>query len=184
MSASRKVLLYYAGYHEWATSRLVSAVQTHLTPEQIEADAGLFFRSVRGTLNHMYMADALWYHRLSSDPKVPPVNCGMESYWGKPPAAWEGYSQASHASVLLLKQSKLWRPLVTALTEIDDERVVSFLDTKGKVVEGSPVVPCLMHVFNHATHHRGQLHAAMTRFGIPEPFVLDMPAMPKTLFKL
>jgi len=187
MSKSRGVLLYYAGYHEWATSRVLSAITSQLTAEQIEADSGLFFRSIRGTLNHLYLAEALWYHRLcQGTADIPSPLHGTEKYWGKAAEEWEAYSQAHNATILLAKQSKLWRPLVHSLTEKpdDDARTCSYLDTKGNLTKGRPVVPCLMHIFNHATHHRGQIHAAMTRFGIQEPFVLDMPAMPDHLFKI
>jgi uncharacterized damage-inducible protein DinB len=32
-----------------------------------------------------------------------------------------------------------------------------------------PFAPTLVHVFNHATHHRGQITAALTMLGQPGP---------------
>lgn len=38
-----------------------------------------------------------------------------------------------------------------------------------------PVAGVLAHLFNHQTHHRGQAHALVTRFGGPEAGpVLDL----------
>jgi uncharacterized damage-inducible protein DinB len=36
-----------------------------------------------------------------------------------------------------------------------------------------PVAPVLAHLFNHQTHHRGQVHAILTSLGKPS-VVLDM----------
>jgi uncharacterized damage-inducible protein DinB len=32
-----------------------------------------------------------------------------------------------------------------------------------------PLLPTLLHVFNHGTHHRGQISAALTALGRPAP---------------
>jgi uncharacterized damage-inducible protein DinB len=37
---------------------------------------------------------------------------------------------------------------------------------------------CVAHFFNHQTHHRGQVHAMLTRARLPAP-VTDIPFMPE-----
>jgi uncharacterized damage-inducible protein DinB len=32
-----------------------------------------------------------------------------------------------------------------------------------------PLVPVLIHFFNHQTHHRGQVHCLLTGFGLDAP---------------
>jgi hypothetical protein len=46
----------FAGYNAWANERLYASVAT-LPVEAFEADHGAFFRSLRGTLNHLLVTD-------------------------------------------------------------------------------------------------------------------------------
>ncbi|HJV61205.1 MAG TPA: DinB family protein, partial [Albitalea sp.] len=68
-----------------------------------------------------------------------------------------------------------WLPLIEGW---DDARFAGTLDystTKG-VPTSLPFAPTLGHVFNHGTHHRGQITAALTALGHDGP-VLDLVAM-------
>jgi uncharacterized damage-inducible protein DinB len=68
-----------------------------------------------------------------------------------------------------------WSGLVTAM---DDERLASdlaFTMTSGQA-RVLPVAAALLHVFNHGTHHRGQVTAALSAMG-QEYAPLDMPLM-------
>ena len=42
-----------------------------------------------------------------------------------------------------------------------------------------PMQTCVVHFFNHQTHHRGQVHAMLTAAGAKAP-VTDIPFMPET----
>src|SRR5437764_366929 len=43
---------------------------------------------------------------------------------------------------------------------------VVYSDTKGFPVTVENVGACILHAFNHQTHHRGQVSAAVTQFGV------------------
>ena len=61
-----------------------------------------------------------------------------------------------------------WQALIASL---DDTRFAGTLDyttTRG-IAQSLPFAPTLGHVFNHATHHRGQITAAITAMGYPCP---------------
>jgi len=42
----------------------------------------------------------------------------------------------------------------------------------------TPVWQCVTHMFNHQTHHRGQVHAMLTQAGLEAP-VTDLLFMPE-----
>ncbi|SDG01969.1 DinB family protein [Sulfitobacter delicatus] len=42
-----------------------------------------------------------------------------------------------------------------------------------------PMAECILHFFNHQTHHRGQVHAMLTAAGHEAP-VTDLIFMPET----
>ena len=68
----------------------------------------------------------------------------------------------------LVEAAERWQPFVESC---DDARFAGTLDytsTKG-VAQSLPFAATLGHVFNHGTHHRGQITAAITAMGHPCP---------------
>jgi methylglutaconyl-CoA hydratase len=63
-AALRGYFASLARYHAWATAQLYEHVD-RLPDADYRKDAGLFFKSVRGTLNHLLVADALWFPRFA-----------------------------------------------------------------------------------------------------------------------
>ena len=60
-------LLTLADYHAWAFAVLYDALLP-LSDEQYRADCGLFFRSIHRTLNHLLVADHVWFGRFAGAP--------------------------------------------------------------------------------------------------------------------
>ncbi len=46
---------------------------------------------------------------------------------------------------------------------------ITYLNSSGNTLADKPLAPILAHVFNHSTHHRGQISAALTSLGLPAP---------------
>lgn len=68
MSTAHWIML--AGYNTWANVRLYGAVRA-LPAETFRAEAGAFFGSLRGTLNHLLVADRIWMKRLTGEGDAP-----------------------------------------------------------------------------------------------------------------
>ncbi len=152
----RDHLATMARYDLWATTRLLDACDA-LTDDAYRRDTGVFFKSVHRTLNHLLLTGGLiWYVRFAE---------------GRSPSyALDLEVEADRARLRqrLLDASRAWQPFIAGLT---DERLAGRLDYQR--LDGTPVslpfAATLAHVFNHGTHHRGQVSAALTMLGRPAP---------------
>ncbi len=145
-----------ARYNVWATHRLLDAVKK-LSDEEYRRDVGLFFKSIHGTLNHMLVGEhMLWYPRfakglspqLALNEEIEPVR--------------ERLAQALRGG------SGNWKPLIESIPVERYEGKLAYTTTTGQAVS-LPFAATLAHVFNHGTHHRGQITAALTALKQPCP---------------
>jgi uncharacterized damage-inducible protein DinB len=145
-----------ARYQVWVTHRLLEAV-SRVSDADYRRDVGLFFKSIHGTLNHMLVAEhLLWYPRfakgaspvLALDAEIEPER--------------ERLAQA------LKGGSANWAPLIGTWSAERFDGHLDYQTSKG-VPQSLPFAATLAHVFNHATHHRGQITAALTVMGHAAP---------------
>ncbi|MDQ6638678.1 MAG: DinB family protein [Pseudomonadota bacterium] len=145
-----------ARYHAWATGRLYEHVD-RLSEADYRKDAGLFFKSVHGTCNHLLVAEhALWLPRFAD---------GISN---KVALAAELESDRAALRERLLAAVARWQTLIASFDAARFAGTLDYTTTKG-VAQSLPFAPTLGHVFNHATHHRGQITAAITAMGYPCP---------------
>jgi uncharacterized damage-inducible protein DinB len=149
-----------AKYNAWANQRLYRMAAA-LPDELYRRDAGVYFKSLHATLNHLLTADRIWMQRLTG----------------------EGDHPTRLDSVLFDDL-----PSLTAARQKEDERIISFMNGAAEssfeegldyqTLKGVPhrqtLAEILAHLFNHQTHHRGQAHAILTRLGVTEPEPFDL----------
>lgn len=145
-----------ARYNVWATARVLGAA-TALPDEAYRRDAGLFFKSIHGTLNHLFVGEhLLWFRRFDEgiSPKLA-LDAEVES-------------DRAQLAKRLRDGAVRWAPLIA---EWPTERFNGTLDytTMRGTAASLPFAATLAHVFNHGTHHRGQITAALTALGQPCP---------------
>jgi uncharacterized damage-inducible protein DinB len=145
-----------ARYNVWATQRLLNAVKA-LDDVAYRKDTGLFFKSIHGTLNHLLVGEHLiWYPRFAKGTS-PKLALDMEAE-----PIRERLAQA------LKGGAANWQPLIESWPAERFEGKLSYTTTRGEAVS-LPFAATLAHVFNHGTHHRGQITAALTALGQPCP---------------
>jgi uncharacterized damage-inducible protein DinB len=152
----RAHLQLMARYNLWASTRLLASVDA-LSDEAYRRDVGLFFKSVHGTLNHLLVAEhLLWQRRFAEG--VSPKNALDE----------EAETDRVRLRQRLLEGALAWLPLLEVWPE---ERLHSqFTYRRGNGEEiTTPFAATLLHVFNHGTHHRGQISAGLTALGQAAP---------------
>ncbi|MEJ7688916.1 MAG: DinB family protein [Variovorax sp.] len=145
-----------ARYHAWATHKLLASNLALLSHEEWHRDCGLFFRSVHGTVNHLLVADGGWYARFAQGQSLrTPLDAELHT------------DRAALCSALgqAVERWSFWLPAL-APERFDGE--LAYTRNNGEEV-CIPFAPALGHVFNHATHHRGQLTAALTAMRQPGP---------------
>ena len=71
-----------------------------------------------------------------------------------------------------------WQPLIESWPESRYDSQLSYTSSQGVAV-ALPFAATLGHVFNHGTHHRGQITVALTAMGKPCP-ELDLVRMLRT----
>jgi uncharacterized damage-inducible protein DinB len=152
--------LLMAQYHEWAYCRLNDALRP-IDDTAYRKDHGLFFGSIHGTLNHLLLVDKLWFGRFV-DEIFPVESLGQELE-----ADREKLSDA------LAAQARRWQEFIGASEEPNFGGALHYYNTKGKEYT-LPYAPTILHVFNHGTHHRGQISTAITQLGHDAP-EMDLP---------
>jgi uncharacterized damage-inducible protein DinB len=139
----------FGRYNAWANARLYDAAAT-LSPEQFAADRGAFFKSVKGTLNHLLVTDRIWQSRFTGEGAAPDRLDAI---------LFERFEDLRAARIA--EDARI----VRYVDGLDDDRLAGMIRyrrvTSPEVFE-QPLAPALAHWFNHQTHHRGQAHAVLT----------------------
>ena len=152
----RKHLATLARYNLWATRRLFEHVDA-LPEADYRRDAGLFFKSVHGTLNHLLVGEHLLWFRRFAAAESPPLALNAEAE-----------PDRQHLREGLVESAQAWPPFVAGCDAARFDGMIHYTTTRG-VPMSLPFAATLAHVFNHATHHRGQISAAITSMGHPCP---------------
>jgi uncharacterized damage-inducible protein DinB len=159
--SAKDQLAQLARYHAWATGRLLTSLAA-IPDELYGKPCGLFFGSIHGTLNHLLLTDSeIWHPRFTGGRSASPaLDAELER------------DRAVLASRLAAATAR-WSGYVGGLDEVALAGDLRYTMTTGQP-RVLPMASALLHVFNHATHHRGQITAAVSMLGFAyEP--LDLP---------
>lgn len=159
MSMMSDHLRTMAQYNKWANGRLSVAV-TALSEEDYMAERGAFFGSIHGALNHLLLVDRLWRGRIENAPY--------------PADSLSDTVADDRETLLQLRAAE--DDIIIAMTDSFDAdglaREISYKSLVGfSATDRISVI--LAHMFNHATHHRGQVHGLLSQ--VPsDPPPLDL----------
>ncbi|MDF0498104.1 DinB family protein [Bradyrhizobium yuanmingense] len=148
-----------ARYNTWQNASLVTAADG-LTHEDRWKDRGAFFRSIAATLNHLCWADALILERLKGNAR--PEETIKHSLTS--PSDWEAFK------ALRLQRNEEIEAWSARLRDADLNGMLVWYPGDGSTRIEKPKTLVAIQLFNHQTHHRGQVHAMLTAAGAaPEP---------------
>ncbi len=139
-----------AAYNAWANRRLYDAA-AGLSDADYRADLGAFFNSVHGTLNHLLVGDLIWLARFRGEP-APPYR--LDDILHDDRDELIAARRVLDSDIIGFAAARSEANLAADITY----RMI----TRDETVT-QPLAPALAHFFNHQTHHRGQVHALLTR---------------------
>ena len=147
------ILRNHLQYSAWASGLLLEAA-AELTEEELIRDFHTADHSVLGTLVHIFGADRIWLARIQHSPN--PVGLTDEDF-----------------SLTVLQKdwpiiSDHWIEWADGITEESAMATLTYKDLRGNEWT-QPLWQIVLHVVNHATHHRGQVAGFLRTMGKTPP---------------
>ncbi|GAB4229409.1 MAG: DinB family protein [Elainellaceae cyanobacterium] len=160
-------LNYYqvmADYNRWMNRKLY-AICADIPDQTRKADRGAFFKSIHGTLNHLLYGDRAWIGRFTDQPfRV--TNMGQDMY--------AEFAELQQAREVMDQQIIEWAQTLSEDWLSQPFNYTSNIDGKTRIL---PAWVLVTHMFNHQTHHRGQLTTLLCQLGY-DPGITDLPWLP------
>jgi uncharacterized damage-inducible protein DinB len=163
ITASHSQLM--AQYNEWMNSRMY-ALCASLSDTELHRDRGTFFKSIYATLNHIAYGDLAFLSRFTGIPSIVPEP-GADLF--------STFSLLRAERVALDKRILSWSESLTPAWLAEPLTYKSKIDGKTRTV---PKWALVTHMFNHQTHHRGQVTTLLSQMGL-DVGATDIPFMPR-----
>ena len=148
-----------AGYNRWMNEKLY-ALCAQLPDDERKRDRKAFFRSIHGTLNHLLLTDRGWLGRFNGKPWT---------FRSLDQELYDNFEELCH------ERARTDREIEDFVAALSPERLaedITYQTYAGTTFTHS-LGPALVHLFNHQTHHRGQLTTLLNQLGI-DPGVTDV----------
>jgi uncharacterized damage-inducible protein DinB len=158
-----------ARYNQWMNRKIYAACD-RLSDEQRKADRGAFFKSIHSTLNHLLWGDYMWLGRFTHGTPLakdyPKAASGTDLY-----ADWDRLKAA---------RSAMDADILAWAATADGQWLAQDFTWYSGLVKANRTKPAWLlatHLFNHQTHHRGQVTTLLSQQGI-DPGDTDLMLMP------
>ncbi|MGS2717031.1 DinB family protein [Eionea flava] len=153
-----------AHYNQRMNQQLLTASEL-LTHQQLLQETHSFFSTVMGYWNHLLFGDLIMIGRLANN-KIGGLSVSLLKDLPSPRSPQDYYSDS-------LEEVRQWRLIIDSIIldmaqSLNDEAIaknVTYTTTEGQSVSLSVDVFC-QHLFNHQTHHRGQLTCVLSQLGV------------------
>jgi len=153
-----------ADYNRWMNQSIFASCN-RLSEHQRRQDMGAFFQSIHGTLDHILYGDKAWMGRFVNEPfTVTTIGQLLYDDFAELRAEREREDQRIADWAQSLSDQWLQEPFIYTSNVDKQERC-------------APAWVLVTHMFNHQTHHRGQVTTLLSQLGV-DPGVTDIPWLP------
>lgn len=162
---SRQNYILMAQYNQWMNEKIY-AVCEQIPDRDRRQDLGAFFKSIHGTLNHLLYGDLAWMERLAQN-RYTPQNIDRELF--------------TDFTAMKQRRESLDLEMIAWTRRLNEEFLTQPFTYTSNVDSKTRTLPtwCLVtHMFNHQTHHRGQVTTLIKQLGY-DPGITDIPWMPQ-----
>lgn len=157
-------LFLMAEYNIWMNTKIYETA-SKLSVEELSENRGAFFGSIMGTLNHIAVADTIWLKRFA-----PLLQTHEELNFIRELNLPRSLDEMLFSNIeeLYARRKVLDRTLselAKSVTVSELAQVLSYTNSKG-IPASKNLFSLFMHVFNHQTHHRGQVTTLLSQSGV------------------
>lgn len=160
----RDALNMMCRYNRWMNEKLLDACSA-ISDEERKADRGAPFRSIHGIWNHLLLADRMWMGRFGREPFTAR---SLDQI------LYDDWEELKYARDRVDGDIENW---ISEMTDEDLEGELTVVRLSNPTPIIMPYCQAALHVFNHQTHHRGQITALLEQAG-GDCGVTDLGAMP------
>lgn len=158
-------------YYNQSFNRRIYELSATLTDDLRKANRGAFFGSIHRTLNHILLADRIWLARFRNANIAREVLDSAELIDTCPSLDEELFREFLDLQAGRLATDQVILNWTEVLTEKDITSTMSYKNFQG-IERQHPCWLAISHLFNHQTHHRGQVTTLLFQLGI-DPEVTD-----------
>lgn len=143
----------------------------------LQQEQGAFFGSIWGTLNHILVGDLIWLSRFAACSDSFTAIAGLDEI-AQPRKLNQILFQDFQP--LYSARQKVDKALISWFTHTSEEQLTincQYTNTAGQTSE-RPLPLLISHLFNHQTHHRGQVSTLFNQLDIDigvTDFLIDIP---------
>jgi uncharacterized damage-inducible protein DinB len=153
-----------AHYNEWMNTKIYETA-AKLSAEELSKNRGAFFSSIIGTLNHIAVADTIWLKRFA-----PLLQNHQELNFIREQSLPHSLEVMLFSTIEELYDYRklldsLLSELAKSITTDELSQMLSYTNTKHTPATKN-LFSLFMHVFNHQTHHRGQVTTLLSQSGL------------------
>ena len=145
----------FANFNTWANKKIISSCKK-LDDAEYKKDRKAFFSSIHGTLNHLLVVDRAYISRIEGK------DHGLTSL-----------NQILFVSLFQLEEARIKedKHLVDLVNNLSKESIHKEITYQGFETgkQTYTINLILITLFNHQTHHRGQIHNMLSQAGVIPP---------------
>ncbi len=154
-----------ARYNAWQNQWMFQAADGLTEAQRLENRSG-FWGGIQSTLSHLMWGDTLWLSRFDGGPSTDLMLSAARDAFDWP--------------TLMAERPRLDARIAAWAWSTDDSDFAGDFSWFSGALQRHMTQPralCIMQMFNHQTHHRGQVHAMLTALGVKTTDT-DLPFMP------